>query len=202
MMTMTKLTGMAEPESGPARSLPVPRLLLLCVLGFGLNACGITAPRSAPGFAHLESLGAGDVDREFSLSIGPALLRFAASHIDDDPEIAALLRGLEGVRIRVYEINGDRAAVAERMQRMSTHLREDGWSPVMLVRSRDEQTHMLVKFSQDRMQGLTVLSSDGESEAVVVNLVGEIQPKRFSDIMLALDVDAPGVNDIQVEDSL
>jgi len=155
-----------------------------------LSACGLTAPRSSDGFADLDSLGIADTDRVFALSVGPALLRFAAAHVEDDPETQALLRSLDGVRIRVYEIEGEPARVAARMDRMSDKLQKDGWEPVMLVRSEGDQTHMLVKLVGGRVRGMTVLVCDGESEAVVINLMGEIQPEQFSGVMVALDVDA------------
>jgi hypothetical protein len=84
------------------------------------------------------------------------------------------------------------------MEKMSTHLRADGWEPVLLVRKNNEQTHMLIKTQDGQIQGMAVLVSDGESEAVVINLMGEIQPERFGDVMLALDVEAPGIDDVQV----
>lgn len=45
--------------------------------------------------------------------VRPALLRFAASHVDDDP-----------------------GRVATRIDNMSLHLQDDGWEPVMLIRDR------------------------------------------------------------------
>jgi hypothetical protein len=165
-----------------------------------LAACGITAPRGSEGFADLDSLGFADTDRVVALSIGPKVLNFAAQHSGDDPETQALLRGLDGVRIRVYEIDGNAARVATRMQSMSEKLAAGGWEQVMLVRSAGEQAHMLVKFADERICGMTVLVSDGHSEAVVVNLMGEIQPQQFSDVMVALDVDAAGVEEVQPRD--
>jgi hypothetical protein len=38
----------------------------------------------------------------------------------------------------------------------------------------------------------------GESEAVIVNLMGEIRPEQFGDVMVALEVDAPGVDGVKV----
>ena len=126
------------------------------------------------------------------------MLHFAASHVDDDPEVQDLLKGLDGVRIRIYEINGDAGRVATRMNNMSRHLQGDGWEPVLLIREEDETTHMLLRIVDEQICGMTVLVSDGDSEAVVINLMGEIQPQQFSDVMLALDVDTPGVEDVQI----
>jgi len=173
----------------------LPLLAVLCA--WSLGACGITAPRSSEGFADLDSLGLADTDRVLTLSIGPALLRFAAGHIEDDPELRELLRDLDGVRIRIYEIDGDAVRVASRMDSMSRKLQAGGWEQVMLVRSEGEQAHMLMKVADDRICGMTVLVSDGDSEAVVINLMGEIDPRQFGDVMVALDVDAAGVQDVQ-----
>jgi hypothetical protein len=82
---------------------------------------------------------------------------------------------------------------------MSEHLQEDGWEPVLLVRDKDEEVHMLLRMDKEHISGMIVLVSDGESEAVIVNLMGEIRPEQFGDVMVALEVDAPGVDNVQVE---
>jgi hypothetical protein len=174
------------------------RLLGIAGLSIALSACGLTAPRSSDGFADLESLGMRDTDKVMTLSIGPALLRFAASHVDDDPEVRDLLKGLDGVRIRIYEIDGDTGRVATRIDNMSRHLQDDGWEPVMLIREEDEATHMLLRTVDGQICGMTVLVSDGESEAVVINLMGEIKPQQFGDVMLALDTDTPDIEEVQL----
>lgn len=174
------------------------RLLTLATLALLLTACGLTAPRSNDGFAKLESLGMMDADQVMNLSLGPTVLRFAASHIDDEPEVRELLRSLDGIRIRIYEIDGDVSRVAQRINRMSGHLQEDGWEPVMLVREENQQTHMLLRMIDGQIRGMTVLVSDGDSEAVVINLMGTIQPEQFSDVIVALSVDAPGAENVKV----
>jgi hypothetical protein len=112
-----------------------------------------------------------------------------------------LLRSLDGVRIRIYQIDGDPARVAKRLRRMSARLQADGWEPVLLVRDPQEEVQMLLKMRDGSIRGLTVLSADDEAEVVVINLMGEIPPQRFADVMLALQVDAPAVQNIQVADA-
>jgi hypothetical protein len=173
---------------------------LAAALALLLSGCGLTAPRGNEGFADLDSLGLVDTDLVLSLSLGPAVLRFAANHADEDPGTEALLRNLDGVRIRIYEVDGDAARVAGRMDRMSRDLQDDGWEPVMLVRQPDEQVHMLLRTVDGRILGMTVLVLDGDSEAVVVNLMGDIQPEQFGEVMVAMDVDRPGVGQVRVAD--
>lgn len=181
----------------PGNMRGVGLLVLVCVTLF-ISACGITAPRNNDGYADLESLGMRDTDRVLNISIGPTLLHFVARFMDDEPETRDLLRSLDGVRVRIYEIDGDASRVAQCIFRMSEHLREDGWEPVLLVRQQDEEVHMLLRMENDHISGMTVLVSDGESEAVIVNLMGKIRPEQFGDVMIALDVDAPGVDGVQV----
>jgi len=171
-----------------------------------LTACGFTAPRSNEGFAELDSPGVFDTDESLSLSIGPTLLHFAAANMDDDEEGGALLRDLDGVRIRVYEIENNSARVAKRIDTMQARLLAAGWEPIMLVREEGEVTHLLAKFSEDRILGLTLLAmeeankEDGEEsgEVVVINLMGEIKPQNFSKVMVALDVDKKSARGVQV----
>ncbi len=177
--------------------MPDWRILGALALFLALGACSLTAPRSSAGYADLESLGVRDVDRVMTLSIGPALLRFAAAHIDDDPELKALLKGLEGVRIRIYEIDGDAGRVATRINAMSRHLQNDGWEPVLSMREGSEATYMLLRVVDRQVRGMTVLVSDGESEAVVINLMGDIRPEQFGEVMVALDADSPGTEAVQ-----
>ena len=163
-----------------------------------LGACSFTAPRGGPGYADLDSPGMFDTDREFSISLGRTVLRFAANHMDEDPETEALLRSLDGIRIRIYEIDGDPARVARNMDRMQGKLENDGWEPVMLVRERNERTQLLLKSNGRTVHGLTLISSDGSHEAVVINLIGDIRPESFSDVMVALDIEDGDAQDVEV----
>ena len=168
-------------------------VLVLTLAAFVLSSCGITASRSNEGYANLDSPGINDTDRTMSLSLGKTTLRFAARFLDEEPETQALLRSLDGVRIRIYEVNGNTDRIAHNFDRMGAKLSNDGWQPVMLVREEGELVQMFSKSSNRGMQGLTIVSADDE-EVVVVNVMGDIQPEHFGDVMVALDVgDAPDV---------
>ena len=158
------------------------------VLVLMLTACGITAPRSNEGFANLDSPGISETNRTMSISIGPTLMRFAARFLDDEPETQALLRSLDGVRVRIYEVDGDSEVIAQNFDHMGAKLGKDGWAPVMLVREEGELVQMFAKSSSTGMKGLTIVSADDE-EVVVVNVMGDIEPELYSDVMVALNVD-------------
>ncbi len=179
-------------------SILLARVWVILSCALSLVGCGITASHSNEGFAELDSPGIFDTDNSVSLSIGPTLLHFAAAHIDDDPETQALLRNLDGVRIRVYEIEHNPEQVAARLSRMQYNLQQSGWEPVMLVRDEGQETHLLVKIRDERILGLTLLTMDEDSEVVVINLMGEIRPQSFSNVMVALDVENQNARNVQV----
>lgn len=170
-------------------------VLILILTAFILSSCGITAPRSNEGFANLDSPGMSETDRTMSLSLGPTTLRFAARFLDEDPETQALLRSLDGVRVRIYEVHGDNERIAQNFEHMGSKLSKDGWSPVMLVREEGELVQMYAKPSGGHIQGLTIVSADGD-EVVVVNIMGDIDPAYYQDVMVALDVN--NVPDVQI----
>jgi len=170
------------------RLVHTTRLLALVLMVFMLVSCGITAPRSNEGYANLDSPGMNDTDRTMALSIGPTTLWFAARFLDDEPETQALLRSLDGVRIRTYEVYGDHDRIVRNLERMGGKLLDDGWDPVMLVREEGELVQMYIKSSAESIHGLTIVSAD-ESEVVVVNVMGDIDPVYYGDVMLALDMD-------------
>lgn len=166
---------------------------LILALLIALTGCGITAPHRGPGYADLDGLSWRDVDRSISLSLGPTVLRLIAAGIDDDPKARELVRSLDGVRVRVYQIDGEPVAVAEDLEAMTARLRQAGWEPVMRVRQGGETAHMLMKLEQERIAGLTVLASDG-LEVVLVNVMGEIRPELFSETMAAVAENAAPVD--------
>jgi len=174
------------------------QLLALSIIVLMVSSCGITAPRSNAGYANLDSPGMADTDRTMSISLGRMPLRLAARFLDEDPETQALLRSLDGVRIRIYEVHGDSERIAQRFETMGTKLSKDGWSPVMLIREEGDLVQMYAKSSGTGIQGLTIVSADSE-EVVVVNVMGNIEPQYYSDVMVALDVDdAPDVQVVTV----
>jgi hypothetical protein len=169
--------------------------LVLALAALMLSACGITAPRGNDGFANLDSPGMNETDRSMSISLGRTTLWFAAKFLDEEPETQALLRSIDGVRIRIYEVDedGDTDKIADNFADMGGKLLDDGWDPVMLVREEGELTQMYMKSSVRGISGLTIVSADDE-EVVVVNVLGDIDPVYYQDVMLALNVDdAPEV---------
>jgi hypothetical protein len=100
---------------------------------------------------------------------------------------------LDGLRIRVYEVDGNDNAVAASVQAMAASLLADDWQPVMRVLEDDEQVHSLINESQDTIHCLILLASD-DHEAVIVNLIGDLSPELLGTSLTAMDIDLPAVD--------
>ncbi len=166
--------------------------LVMIGLMFMLAGCGITAPRDSPGFAELDSLGLLNVRNTMSLSFGPTVLGFAARQVDDDPDVRAMLGGLDGVRIRQYEIRRNSGQVSDHLAAMSQRLEIDGWQLVARLMEADENVHILVRQRHETIEGLTVLALDGR-EVTVINVMGQLRPENFPRVLAALDVNGPAI---------
>jgi len=172
------------------------RMGCLCLAVAALSGCGITGNlHGNPGYADFVSPGIADTDREFALSLGPLPLKLARAFLDedDDPEAAAILKGLRGVRIYVYEIDGDEVRVQERVGRTADRLLRQGWEPMVAVREDGEFARVMVRMDgPERIRGLVVMAQDHD-ELILVNLIGELRPEMFNEYMTGLDIDAPRV---------
>jgi hypothetical protein len=179
------------------------RFLLIILTTLILSGCGITAGslRGDPGYADLDYPGWREVDKEFGLSLGRLPLRLAAWAVDegDDPETAALLRGLKGMRIRIYEVQGDEQRVFDRIDESRRRLEKDGWDKLVTVNDGDQNVLVMIKTNNAKISGMTVLTADRD-EAVFVNMIGDIQPEFFNEIMNSVDADVD-LPDIEIAES-
>ncbi|TDG15936.1 DUF4252 domain-containing protein [Seongchinamella unica] len=170
-----------------------PLLILVLTACLCLAGCGITAPDGNAGFADVQTLDWRHTDQRVSLSIGPGLLSLAARFVEDDPHARQILRNLQGVRVKVYEVEpGEADAVSLGLEDMRQSLVKQSWEPVVVVRENTETTYMLVKMDGEEIQGIVVLNSDG-TEAVIVNIMGDLQPEMFARTVAALDIPIPEV---------
>ncbi len=158
-----------------------------------LGACGFTGNfRMNPGYADLRSPGMLDTDRDFALSLGPLPLRIARAFVHDDPELSGMLRALKGVRVYIYDVDGDVERVYGRIEAARGRLVAEGWHPVVAVREDGGVASALVRLDQEPnvMRGLVVMFQD-EEEVVFVNLIGSIEPETFALAMSELGIDVP-----------
>lgn len=155
-----------------------------------LSGCG--ASRFNDGYARFEKLPSRDVDPTASISIGRIPIRLASVFAGNDHEAKLLLRHVDGVRVRSWEVRGNHDRVHVKLQMMRDRLTEDGWEAVAVVQDGDDRVYLLIKVKRDVITGLVAMVSES-NEVTMVNVMGRLEPAQLGEALAQLDVDVPGV---------
>lgn len=153
--------------------------LLLLALGAGASA----QPSPHPGFVDLDRL-AGLANAEVLVDVRLdgwllGLARAAAAEADD--EHAELLSGIDSIRVRIVRL--DDPGLLDQAQALAQQLSTEGWEQFARVRRSSDYVQVLVKGSQDRIDGITVMAMEASDEAVFVNIAGRLDPADIARIL-------------------
>ncbi len=166
---------------------------LIAFLFSGLLAMGAAAESTPveqlPGYVDFASLDAIYGEPRVMINIGGPLMQLlsAAAQSSDDPEVAAMMRDLEGVRINIYDTGGNTGPALEQMGQARAALQASDWQPFVQVREQGEDVQMFTKIAGDKMQGMAIMVVNAE-EAVFLNILGEIDPAHVGRVVEQLNV--------------
>jgi len=141
-----------------------------------------------PGYVDFGELSSVYGEPKVMINLGGSILRFVGGLSKDDPEAAALLEKLKGVRINVYTVDGNPDAALQKVSQVKSMLQSAKWEPIVQVNEDGEQAQIFIKLVGDNMEGLTVMAVD-EEEAVFINIIGQLDPAQLSQVMDNFDID-------------
>ena len=144
--------------------------------------------KTLPGYVKFESLDEVYGEPKVRVNVGGFLLSLMSKAAKNDPEAAAVLEGLEGVRINVYSTEGAVAPAIDELQNAKNLLLSQNWEPIVQVNEDGENAQVFIKADREGVQGVTVMAVD-EEDAVFVNILGLVDPKHLGTIMDQFDVD-------------
>jgi len=151
------------------------------------------ALKDLPGYVDFAELSGVYGEPKVMINLGGSILRFVGGMTKDDPESAALLQQLKGVRINVYSIEGQPEAALKSLKDTKSLLQDARWEPIVQVNDDGDQAQVFVKLNGETMEGLTVMAVD-EEEAVFINIIGQMDPAQLSQVMDNFDVDIDGID--------
>ena len=147
------------------------------------------ALKAFPGYVDFGELSDIFGEPTVQISIGESLLGLVgALSAEEDPETAELFKKLNGVRVNVFETESLADGAVDRVKEISTKLSGSGWEPVVTVNSADEQVRVFMKINADTVDGITVMALE-DTEAVFVNVIGNINPAELDRVMKNFDVE-------------
>ena len=128
-------------------------------------------------------------DVAIEVNIQGAMLRMIAAFAGaEDPEFAALVTSLHGIRVRSGEIAPeDYEAVRQRVASGRKWLEDHGWLAMVRVKEEDEEVYVYSREQEGELLGLTVLALE-DSEVTAVNLIGRIDPMQLARLVEGLDL--------------
>lgn len=127
------------------------------------------------------------------VNIGKPLMSMAAKIVQgSEKEVADVLRGLERIRVNVVGLDDEnRADVEKRVEEVRKQLNTDGWEPIVTVKDKGDDVGVFLKTrGEEAVEGIvvTVLEGKGKGQAVLINIVGNIQPEKLGAIGEKLDI--------------
>lgn len=144
--------------------------------------------KTLPGYVKFESLDEVYGEPKVRVNVGGFLLSLMSKAAKNDPEVEAVLEGLEGVRINVYSTEGAGAPAIDELQNAKNLLLNQNWEPIVQVNEDGESAQVFIKVDREGVQGVTVMAVD-EEDAVFANILGFVDPKHLGTIMDQFDVD-------------
>lgn len=168
----------------------LPKLFLTLVLGLLPAMAGAQFDTDHPGYFPIEALAIfpeESINLEINLT-GPMIKFIALATDEEEPELSRLVEELESIRVRGADLEAiSTEDVREGIRDAAQKLAENGWISMVRMREADEEVYIYFKEQDDEMVGLTVLSLE-EDEAMLINLVGKIDPAGLGSLASGLDL--------------
>lgn len=126
-------------------------------------------------------------DETVDVMLDPGMIRFAEKFLSDrkpdEAHAKRLLRGVRGVRIRVFEFGREGAYSAADLEPLRSKLRSPGWSRVVEVRSRrdGENVDIFMRLENGEVAGLFIVSAEPR-ELAIVEIDGTLQPADLAEV--------------------
>jgi hypothetical protein len=153
------------------------------------------ALKDLPGYVSFGELSQVYGEPKVMINLGGSILRFVGAAAKNEPEVAGIMKNLKGVRINVYNIDGNPGAALEQVKSVKGMLTSGHWEPIVQVNEDGEQAQIFDKMVGDTMEGLTVMAVNAD-EAVFINSSGQLDPSPLSSVMDNFDID---IGDIEID---
>jgi len=146
----------------------------------------------SPGYVDFGHFDAEEGETFVQVDLNGALLKLAAAFArHEEPAVADLIGSLERVRVNVLGLGREgRESTRARVAALRTQLDGAGWTRVVTVQDGNDDVAVFIKQAAgDALHGVvvTVLSSD--NEAVLVNVVGDIDLDQIAELGERLNIE-------------
>ena len=149
--------------------------------------------KALAGYVDFGKLAAPASGGEFvEVRISSNLIGMAARLVEkSEPEVGEVIRGLKLIRVNVIGLTDEnRAEMQKRVKAIRDELDDQKWERIVTAQQKDEDVGVYLKMrGEEAVEGVVVTVLSGNKEAVLVNIVGNIQPDKIAMIGERFDID-------------
>ena len=158
--------------------------VLVFLISTGFMIPSLTASAAKPKIEGMIEIDHPDIgEAKVEVNLAGALFNLAANAVaKDDPEAAEFLASLKSVKVRIYNKSsfGDRSP-DEVLEFYKEQLKGENWEVLARVKEQNSNVSVYSLINEEMVSGLVVLIRN-INEAIIVNLVGEIDLTKLSEI--------------------
>jgi len=147
---------------------------------------GVGADNPPAGYVDFGKLSPPASGGEFvEVHIKSNLIAMAARLVEkSEPDIADLIRGLQLIRVNVIGLDdANRSEMEKRVKKIRSELDDRGWERIVTAQKKDEDVSVYLKTrGADAVEGVVITVIEGNREAVLINIVGNIKPDKIAEI--------------------
>ena len=130
-----------------------------------------------PGYIDLDEIKIpGNAGEVTEISLGPALLNFAAQMSENgDEDLSENLSELMSIRVKSFDVDStETEKIKPIFEKIEKKLAGEKWERVIRVKEKDELTNISVKYDEGAIVGLLVMALESGKEVTFVNIVGKL----------------------------
>lgn len=118
----------------------------------------------------------------------------AAVTEDEEPELSAMLNGLELIKVNVFKVSDkNESGIRNKIDEVDKKLSAQKWERIVRSKGGDESVNVYLKTAgKSDIHGLVVTTLDKNGEAVFVNIVGTIDLKKIGKLGAKFDIPSLG----------
>jgi hypothetical protein len=166
-----------------------------CTIGLGfllLIAALVAQENKSSGFVDFGKLPTSNSGEFVEVNLGRTVFAISGKLFEkSDPEVAALVRGLHLLQVNVVGLGDDnRTQIQEHIRKLRADLTSKGWERIVSVKEKKDDIAIFLKTrGEEAVEGLVVTVLDGDKEAVLVNIVGNIKPEQVATLGEKMNID-------------
>jgi hypothetical protein len=152
----------------------------------------LLAQEKSAGFVDFGKLPAASGGEFVEVNLGRAVFAISAKLFEkSEPDAAALLKGLHMLQVNVVGLADDnREKIQEHVRKLRADLTGKAWERIVSVKDgKDDVAIFLKTRGEEAVEGLVITVLDGDKEAVLVNIVGNIKPEQVATLGEKMNID-------------